>query len=320
MVGNITLGGNIDLGTIMASPLTNLTFLTAGTYNSSGNSITMGSGQLVVTSGGVLTSHSITGASPTIILTGNNGVELYGTIATTAGSITVISNSWLAIAANINMSSGGSLAITQQGGNGPLILKSNIGGTSSTVTISAAAWQGIQQQSGAVSANTLTLNSPGGDIGTSTSRLYTSASSLTINASNRNVYVTNSGPVSLNSSTAGHLNVMSNNNITVSGALATSSTQLATTANNGSITVSNNITSPNYLVLITNGSGAITQTAGLISTSAFMPMVPWRLARLSLPRLLLWKAVAVLSSLAISQQQPLHSVEAEMEIYCAMVA
>ena len=267
MVGNITLGGNIDLGTIMASPLTNLTFLTAGTYNSSGNSITMGSGQLVVTSGGVLTSHSITGASPTIILTGNNGVELYGTIATTAGSITVISNSWLAIAANINMSSGGSLAITQQGGNGPLILKSNIGGTSSTVTISAAAWQGIQQQSGAVSANTLTLNSPGGDIGTSTSRLYTSASSLTINASNRNVYVTNSGPVSLNSSTAGHLNVMSNNNITVSGALATSSTQLATTANNGSITVSNNITSPNYLVLITNGSGAITQTAGLISTS-----------------------------------------------------
>lgn len=267
MAGNINLGGSFNFNTVIASPLTNLTFLTAGTYNANSNSITMGSGQFTVTSGGLLTSGAVTGASPTIALTGN-GFTMDGAISTTAGSISVTSTSWLGIGHNISLSSGGSLTVNQQGSNGPLILAANIGGSSTTVSISAGGWQGIVVWSGVVSANSLSLSATGGDIGSTTSRLSTAASSLAVNSPNRNAYITNSGTLTLNGSTTGLLHVMNNNNITVSGALSASSMQLITTANNGSITVSNNITSPSYLVLMANGSGAITQTAGTLSTSA----------------------------------------------------
>lgn len=266
LAGNINLGGSINFSSSFAGTLTNLSFLTGAAYDSSGNSITMNSGQLVITSGGLFTTQAITGASPTIILTGN-GLQVDGTISTSAGSISITSNSWLGIGAPINMSTGGTLSVTQVGSNGPLILNSNIGCSSSSVTISAAAWQGIAQWSGVVSANSLTLTSPGGDIGSSSARINTAASSLTISNSNRNTYITNSGSLTLNSSSAGYLNIKTNNNLTISGALTANSMELMTTANNGSITVSSNITSPNYLDLIAHGSGSISQTAGVLSTS-----------------------------------------------------
>ncbi|MBX9878974.1 MAG: hypothetical protein K2Y22_11000 [Candidatus Obscuribacterales bacterium] len=267
MSGNITIGGNIDLSTIAASSLPSMTFLTAGTFNSNNNSFTLGSGQLVVTSGGDLSINGITGTNPTVTLTGM-GVWLLSPISTSAGTISVTANSWLAISGDITMSSGGTLTVAQVTSNGPFNINANIGGSSTTVNLSSACWQGLSQLSGVVIANSLTLTVTGGNIGTSSNRFDTQASAITVNASNRNAYLANSGTLTLNSSTAGYLDLSNDNNMTVSGALSTSSMQLATSANNGSITISNNISSPSYLVLSAHGSGNISQTTGSISTSA----------------------------------------------------
>lgn len=267
MSGNITIDGNIDLSTIAASSLSSMSFLTAGTFNSNNNSFTLGSGQLVVTSGGDLSIHGITGTNPTVTLTGM-GVWLLSPISTTAGTISVTANSWFAISGAITMSGSGTLNLAQTAGNGPFNINANIGGNSATVNLSSACWQPLNQMSGVITANALSITVTGGDIGTSTSRVNTQASYLVVNATNRNAYITNSGALTLNNSSAGYLDLRNNNNITVSGTLSTSSMQLATSANNGSITVSNNISSPNYLILATHGSGAISQTTGSISTSA----------------------------------------------------
>jgi len=248
--GNIALGGNVVAGSG-----------TIGTIN--------------ITAGG---SGSIT--DPTHLLAATNLNLTSGT-----GSIGTSSNNILASATNFTGNTSGSGNIYLSNNQSLNIVNANTAGgiysvktTSGNINIEAnidpteidlsSAGDITDVNGNVVTANIVTLISTGGgNIGTSSHPIMTAASDESANTSGSgNIYVTNTGAVTVNASGSGtgSFNFVNDNAITVGGNISAGTISLISTGSGDSITLNDRLTASGSgnAITIANSGGTFDNTDG----------------------------------------------------------
>jgi hypothetical protein len=239
--GGLSTGGNLDVSAGAGSGQYNLAFNTGGTYSNTGNTITLGAKTLNVTSIGIADTGTITSSVGTVVnITSGNTLTIGGniTLGTTAA--------------------GGTISLTTTSNNGSILVNNVVSAGSAaagSIAISADG-SGSITGSGTLTSKTLSLLSGSGSIGLGYSVLNIKSSTLSANSLG-NVYLQNTGAVSLNASTGANFSLTSSGNIATAGNVS---------ADNGSLTLAttgaSTVTASNALSATQNvnlqGAGGIT--------------------------------------------------------------
>jgi hypothetical protein len=245
--GGFDLLNPINVSGVGPNGVYDLVFNNGGSYNSNGNSITLGTHSLTINMLGGVTSNVVSGGTGAISMTGNS--------ITVNGAITA--------------SGAGTVNLTTYAGSGGAIgLAASVGG-GATTTIDADGSGAITQSAGVVSGTFVNLVSDTGSIGTNLAEINTTAGTLTANSgAGASVYISETDGITVGASSAGSLwQLRAQGSINVTGALTANNVSISANAGSaGAIDIANVVTGTNSITLAADGNANVsTSGPGVVS-------------------------------------------------------